>query len=28
MGKTEVFGENPVPLLLCLPQIPHRLACK
>jgi hypothetical protein len=22
--KTEVFGENPVPVPLCLPQIPHR----
>jgi hypothetical protein len=25
-GKTEVLGEKPVPVPLCPPQIPHRLA--
>jgi hypothetical protein len=25
-GKTEGFGENPVPVPLCLPQIPHLLS--
>ena len=25
-GKTKVFREKPVPLRLCLPQIPHGLA--
>jgi hypothetical protein len=24
-GKTEILGEKPVPLPLCLPQIPHGL---
>jgi hypothetical protein len=24
-GKTEVLGEKPVPVPLCLPQIPHGL---
>jgi hypothetical protein len=26
-GKKEAFGEKPVPVLLCPPQIPHRIPC-